>query len=97
MKLWSKLMANLQIKGIDDAFYEEIRKQANAENRSISQQVLYLVKHWMSHKKQIETIKSPAEVLLELSDSWQDSKSADEIIEEIKTLRQNSNKLSQGF
>jgi hypothetical protein len=90
-------MANLQIKGIDDDLYGEIKLLATAENRSVSQQVLYLVKHWLSHQKQIQASKSPAEVLLELSGSWQDDKSADEIIAEIKTARRNSDKLSQGF
>lgn len=90
-------MANLQIKGIDDALYGEIKALAIAENRSVSQQVLYLVKHWLSHQKQFQVTKSSAEVLLELSGSWQDDKSADELIEEIKSSRSNSTKLSQGF
>ena len=90
-------MANLQIKGIDDDLYSEIKLLATAENRSVSQQVLYLVKHWLSHQKQIQAGKSPEEVLLELSGSWQDEKSADEIIAEIQTARRNSDKLSQGF
>jgi hypothetical protein len=36
-------VANLQIKGIDDQLYDEIKKLAVAEKRSISQQVLFLV------------------------------------------------------
>ena len=90
-------MANLQIKGIDDDLYEQIKAFAAAENRSVSQQILYLVKHWLSCQKQIEQTKSSAEILLELSGSWQDSKDADEIIADIKNTRRNSNKLSQGF
>lgn len=90
-------MANLQIKGIDDALYSDIKTLANAENRSVSQQVLYLIRHWMSHKKQIEATKSPAEILLELSGSWQDEKSAETIIEEIKNARHNSDRLSGGL
>ncbi len=34
-------MANLQIKGIDDELYNEIKKLAASEKRSISQQVLF--------------------------------------------------------
>jgi hypothetical protein len=90
-------MANLQIKGIDDSLYGEIKLLAMAENRSVSQQVLYLVKHWLSHQKRIQVSDTPAEVLLQLSGSWQDDSSADEIIAEIKTARRNSDKLSQGF
>lgn len=90
-------MANLQIKGIDDALYHELKALAITENRSISQQVLYLVRHWLSHQKQFQSTKSPAEILLELSGSWQDDKSADVILTEIKAARCNSDKLSQGF
>ena len=44
-------MANLQIKGIEDALYAQIKDIAVAENRSISQQVLFLVKAYMANKK----------------------------------------------
>lgn len=37
-------MAILQVKGIDDELYAQLGKIAAAENRSISQQVLYLIK-----------------------------------------------------
>jgi len=36
-------MANLQIKGIDDEIYTELKKMASEENRSVSQQALFLV------------------------------------------------------
>ncbi len=90
-------MANLQIKGIDDDLYEQIKALAAAENRSVSQQTLYLIKHWLSRQKQIEQAKSSAEILLELSGSWQDSRAADEIIADIKNERRNTSKLSQGL
>jgi hypothetical protein len=36
-------MANVQIKGIDDDIYAEFKKLAAAENRSVSQQTLFLI------------------------------------------------------
>lgn len=90
-------MANLQIKGIDDKFYSRIKKLAAAENRSISQQILYLTKEYLSKEKSISKTKTSAQVLLELSGSWIDTKSADDIIKDIKTNRTNSRKLSKGF
>jgi hypothetical protein len=36
-------MANLQIKGIDDDLYAQIKSLAVSENRSVSQQILFLV------------------------------------------------------
>jgi len=90
-------MANLQIKGIDDDFYNLIKKIAAAENRSVSQQVLYLMKQYISRKKSIQRIKTPAQVLLDLSGSWQDKRPADDIIEDLKSSRKSSRKLAEGL
>ncbi len=46
-------MANLQIKGIDNAIYEELKKLAAAENRSISQQALFLIKDYLAKKQRV--------------------------------------------
>lgn len=90
-------MATLQIKGIDDHFYGQIKRMAAAENRSVSQQILYVVKEYLARERQPKQTKLPAEILLELSGSWQDSRNADEIIEDIQKNRHNSQKLSEGF
>ena len=49
-------MANLQIKGIQDELYAEIKKLAAAENRSVSQQILFLVKQYLARKKHLNTL-----------------------------------------
>jgi hypothetical protein len=90
-------MANLQIKGIKDEFYAQIKALADSENRSISQQVLYLIKEYIVKEKSIKKTKTPAQVLLELTGSWADTKNAEEIISDLKTNRKNSKKLSEGF
>ena len=90
-------MANLQIKNIQDELYEEIKKLAAAENRSVSQQVLFLVKDYLAKRKRLTAAKSPAQVLLELSSSWEDDKSAEEIVKEIKSARKSSRKLEKGL
>lgn len=89
-------MANLQIKGIDEALYAQIKELAVSENRSISQQILFLVKRYIANKQQFEKAKTPAQVLLELSGSWEDSRDADEIISDIKSARKNSSRLKEG-
>ena len=83
-------MANLQIKGIEDNLYAEIKKLAADENRSISQQVLFLVKEYLIRRHHLSTLKTPAQVLLELSGSWEDDRDAHEIISKIKDARKNS-------
>ena len=90
-------MANLQIKGIQDALYEEIKDMASAENRSVSQQILFLVKEYLARRKGFQACKTPAQVLLELSGSWENEKSIEQIIDEIKVARKNSEKLLEGF
>jgi hypothetical protein len=90
-------MANLQIKGMDDRLYEEVRKLAASEQRSVSQQVLFLVRDYLASRKALSTLRTPAEVLLELSGSWEDEREPEEIIQEIKAGRKNSKKLGQGL
>jgi len=90
-------MANLQIKNIDEGLYEEIKRAASAENRSVSQQVLTLIRDYLAKRKQVSKLKSPAQVLLELSGTWEDERSAEEIVQDIKKARKKSKKLSGGF
>jgi len=90
-------MANLQIKGIDDGLYAQIKSLAASEKRSVSQQVLFLIKEYLSKKKHIGALKSPAEILLALSGSWEDDRKPEDIVKKIKRARKNSKKLIEGF
>jgi predicted CopG family antitoxin len=90
-------MANLQIKGIKDDLYAQLGKVAVAENRSISQQVLFLIKRDLARRKSTQCISTPAETLLELSGSWEGKESASELITGIRAARKNSAKLEQGI
>ncbi len=89
-------MANLQIKGIDDALYAQIKKLASDENRSVSQEILHVTKEYLD-KKRIISSKTAAEVLIELAGSWSDDRSAKDIIRDIKKSRRNSLKLKKGL
>jgi hypothetical protein len=90
-------MANLQIKSIDDDLYGEIKKLAARERRSVSQQILFLTKEYLSRRKQIQAARTPAQVLLDLCGSWADDRSAVEITKEIKAARRRSKKMKGGF
>jgi hypothetical protein len=90
-------VANLQIKGIDDDLYEQIKNLAVSENRSVSQQILFLVKDYLARRVPLSRAKTPADVLLELSGTWEDGRSAAAIVNEIKSARKNSRKLSRGL
>jgi hypothetical protein len=71
-------MANLQIKGMEDDLYKRLKEMAASESRSVSQQVLFLIKEYMAKKALSRSIKSPAQVLLELSGSWEDTRGAEQ-------------------
>lgn len=86
-------MSNLQIKGIDDQLYQQLKQLASDENRSVSQQVLFLIRRRLAQKRRIVKAETAAQTLLELNGSWQDSRSAGQIIEDIKTARSSSRKV----
>jgi hypothetical protein len=90
-------MANSQIKGIDDALYRDIKKLAAAENRSVSQQILFLVKNYLSKRSRCDAVKSPAKVLIALYGSWPDKREEDQIVDQIKKARKNSRDLAADF
>ena len=90
-------MANLQIKGMDDDLYKHIKDLAAMENRSISQQIVFLTKEYLAKRKNLLSAKSPAGVLLELSGSWDDDRTSEEIILDIKNARHRINRLKKGL
>jgi hypothetical protein len=90
-------MANLQIKGMDDAIYEELKRLAAAENRSMSQQTLVLIKDYLAKGQRVGNLKTPVQVLLELAGSWEGEETAEEIIARIKKARRSSIRLKEGF
>jgi hypothetical protein len=99
MKIESEgdVMANLQIKGIDNELYNELKRIAAEENRSVSQQTLFLVRDYIAKRQKVRGTKSPAQVLLDLSGSWKDDRKDEEIISEIRKARKNLKKLKRGF
>ena len=90
-------MANLQIKGVDDALYSQLKKLAAAKDRSVSQQVLHLIRTYLATEKRATLLKTPARTLLELAGSWSDPRSPEEITRDIRSTRKNSRRLSKGL
>jgi hypothetical protein len=89
-------MANLQIKGIQEELYNEIKRLALAENRSVSQQILFLVREHLAFRGR-GSARTPAQVLLDLAGSWEDERDAAEIIDELRKDRRSSRKLAEGL
>ena len=80
-----EFMANLQVKSIDDKLYESLGKRAAMENRSISQEVIFILKDYLSTPSR--QYQKTNHQFLELCGSWEDDKSADEIVSQIREAR----------
>jgi len=83
-------MAILQIKGIDDALYARLRRMAAADNRSISQEVLHLIKEHLARQEGQPVAATSARTLLALAGSWEDECGADEIAAGVRAARRNA-------
>lgn len=81
-------MANLQVRDIDDRLYESIRMLAKSDKRSISQEVVHILERYLSQPGSFDL--NPTDELLQLAGSWEDERSAEEIISEIRENRRNS-------
>ncbi|HOF04426.1 MAG TPA: hypothetical protein PK175_10940 [Syntrophales bacterium] len=90
-------MANLQIKGLNNDFYARIKELAGAENRSVSQQIVYMTKDYLAKREQIQSMKTSGKILLDLAGSWQDDRTADEIILDLKQSRTITTRQREGF
>ena len=65
-------MATLQVRSIDDRLYKALGKRAHMDNRSISQEVVMMIKQYLSSTDSNYRRKSDA--LLELAGSWEDGR-----------------------
>lgn len=86
-------MATLQVKGMDDALYRALAARAASENRSISQEVVTILQEYLS---QPASHRAPNDdVIRALAGSWNDDRSADEIVDEIRRNRRSSKRFDK--
>lgn len=90
-------MSNLQIKNIDERLYQQLKQLAADENRSVSQQVLFLIRNHLARKRRTYESETAAQTMLALTGSWEDSRTAEQIVSEIKSARRSSRKFSKGL
>ncbi|MCP3688025.1 MAG: antitoxin [Gammaproteobacteria bacterium] len=79
-------MANLQVKSIDDDLYESLGRRAAMENRSISQEVISILKAYLS--KPCNENQKVNQSFLELCGTWQGKESAENMIDDIRQNRE---------
>ena len=86
-------MAILQVRDIDDRIYENLKRISQQNKRSISQEVIHIIETYLSNPQTIK--KNSTEEFLKLAGSWEDNKSAREIIAEIRNGRSTNKRFSE--
>jgi len=81
-------MAILQVRDIDDRLYSSLKELAKSENRSLSQEIISILEKYMSNPMLFKN--NSTKEFLSLSGSWDDDRTADEIIDDVKKSRRNS-------
>jgi plasmid stability protein len=83
-------MANLQVRDIDNRLYESLKRRAELEHRSVSQEVVMIIE---SHLKR-DNLETESQTLefLKLVDSWHDDKKAEDIVSDIRSSRSKKNR-----
>lgn len=87
-------MAVLQVRSMDDELYGALGRRAAMENRSISQEVIEIITRYLATPRS-RTAAADEEVL-RLAGSWEDSRAAKEIADEIRK-RRSTDRFKGGF
>ena len=83
-------MAILQVRDVDDRLYETLRTRAAQDKRSISQEVVHILEKYLSIPGAYD--QNPTDEFLKLAGSWEDERSPEEIVSEIRKSRKNSSR-----
>ncbi|WP_017851405.1 FitA-like ribbon-helix-helix domain-containing protein [Leptospira interrogans] len=78
-------MANLQVRDIDDKLYKSLKRRAEIEHRSISQEVVMILEKYLQRENpeiELQTLE-----FLKLSKSWQDKRDTEVIIRNLRSAR----------
>lgn len=77
-------MAVLQVRNMADDLYGALGRRAALDNRSISQEVIEIIKTYLATPR---NCRGGDEEALQMAGSWDDSRAADEIISELRQER----------
>ncbi len=81
-------MAILQVRDVDDHLYTALKSAAKEEKRSISQEVIVILRKYLANPSHCQI--NPTRDFLSLSGSWTDDRPAGTIIADIREQRKNS-------
>ena len=86
-------MAILQVRDIDEHLYDALKSAARSENRSISQEVIVILRKYLANPAVFQT--SPTCEFLSLAGSWSDKRTADDVIADIRKQRRRGKRFGE--
>ena len=86
-------MATLQVKGMDDDLYKALGARAAMDNRSVSQEVVTMIREFLARPR--PDASDATRAFLELAGSWVDEKPAKEIAKAIRKARRSSSRFTK--
>jgi hypothetical protein len=78
-------VATVELTNLDEQMYAALLARAAQENRSVGQEAEILLRESLSRPSQ--TPRKATEAVLEIAGSWQDSRTTEEIIADIRGSR----------
>lgn len=87
-------MATLQVRSVEDQLYEALGKRAVQDNRSISQEVVAILKEYFSRPSPPGKANDK---FLELCGTWQDDRTPVELTEVIRKSRKSTRRFKEIF
>jgi len=78
-------MATLQVKGLDDELYRALGARAAMDNRSVSQEVVVMIKEFLARTK--PGVEEATRSLLDLAGSWEDERPPAVIAQDLRRAR----------
>ena len=87
-------MATLQVKGVDEDLYKALGARAKRDNRSISQEVITLIQDFLARPG--GSAEESTRAFIALCGSWNDARSAGEIVSSIRKSRRAGKRFSKG-
>jgi plasmid stability protein len=88
------IMATLQVRSIDDRLYAALSQRAAQDHRSISQEVIVILKQ---HLSQPDNSASATDRFLTLCGAWQDDREPADIAREIRADRRSGRRFTEAL
>ncbi len=86
-------MATLQVKGIDEHLYNALGARAAMDNRSISQEVVMMIREFLGRPPR--DLREATCAVLELAGTWQDDRTARQIASDLRRARRSGRRFGK--